>query len=180
LVPRWVHKDEAATPYAKGKGASQMVADLVSADYGWLQSPDGKEEARVLFKAGKNREGYFTSDDILEQAEKAINILKKHYPNEDHVLVYDNATTHLKRADGALSACQMPKSTSKPEYNWWVEVTVRGENGKVVYRPDGKVLKTKIQMEDATFADGTAQLLYFEPGHPKASLFKGMEVILQE
>jgi hypothetical protein len=106
-------------------------------------------------------QGYFTSDDILEQAEKAINILKKHYPDEDHVLIYDNATTQLKHADGALSAQQMPKSTSKPEYNWLVEVTVRSKNGKAVYRPDGKVLKTKIQMEDATFTDGTKQSLYF-------------------
>jgi hypothetical protein len=57
-----------------------MVANIVSADYGWLKSPDGKEEAQVLFKAGKNCEGYFTSDDILEQAEKAINILKKIIP----------------------------------------------------------------------------------------------------
>lgn len=54
--------------------ASQVVADLVSADYGWLQSPDGIEEAWVLFKVGKNSEGYFTSDDILDQAETAINI----------------------------------------------------------------------------------------------------------
>jgi hypothetical protein len=35
-------------------------------------------------------------------------------------------------------------------------------------------------MEDATFADGTKQSLYFEPDHPKAGLFKGMQVILQE
>src|SRR6267154_6209368 len=39
---RWVHKSETAVPYAKGKGASLMVADMVSPDYGWLQSPDGK------------------------------------------------------------------------------------------------------------------------------------------
>jgi len=38
----------------------------------------------------------------------------------------------------------MPTSTSKPESNWQVEVKVRGENEKVVYGPDGKVLKTKI------------------------------------
>lgn len=38
----------------------------------------------------------------------------------------------------------------------------------------------KIQMEDATFADSTKQALYFEPGHPKAGLFKGMAVILEE
>ena len=73
----------------------------------------------------------------------------------------------------------MPKSTSKPESNWQVEVTVRGENGKAVYGPDGKVLKTKIGMKDATFADGMPQSLYFKPDHPKAGLLKGMEVILQ-
>ena len=66
-----------------------MVADLVSADHGWLRSPDGKEEARVLFKAGKNREGYFINDDILAQANKAMDILEKHYPNKDHILIYD-------------------------------------------------------------------------------------------
>jgi hypothetical protein len=134
----------------------------------------------VLFKAGKNHEGYFTSDDILEQANKAMDILQKHYPNENHVLVFDNATTHLKRANGALSARNMPKFTSKMETNWGVEVNVWNENGKPVYGSDGKILKMKIQMEDATFADGTKQVLYFEPEHPKAGLFKGMAVILEE
>lgn len=71
-----MHKSEAAKPYAKGEGASQMVADLVSADYGWLWSPDGVEEARVLFKAGKNHEGYFTLEDILMQTAKAIYLMR--------------------------------------------------------------------------------------------------------
>ncbi|KAF9240820.1 hypothetical protein BU15DRAFT_31527, partial [Melanogaster broomeanus] len=44
---QWVHNNEMATPYAKGEGASLMVADFVSADHGWLRSPDGKESARV-------------------------------------------------------------------------------------------------------------------------------------
>lgn len=35
-------------------------------------------------------------------------------------------------------------------------------------------------MEDGQFADGSKQSLYFEPGHPKAGLFKGMAVILEE
>jgi hypothetical protein len=38
----WYHKDATAKPYAKGEGSSLMVADFVSADFGWLQSPDGK------------------------------------------------------------------------------------------------------------------------------------------
>jgi hypothetical protein len=32
----WVHNSEKAVPRAKGEGASLMVADFVSADYGWL------------------------------------------------------------------------------------------------------------------------------------------------
>ena len=36
-VLRWVHSSESAKPYAKGEGASQMVADFVSLDCGWLR-----------------------------------------------------------------------------------------------------------------------------------------------
>lgn len=38
---RWVHADEAAKPYAKGEGASLMVADFISADFGWLKATSG-------------------------------------------------------------------------------------------------------------------------------------------
>jgi hypothetical protein len=38
------------------------------------------------------------------------------------VWVFDNATTHTKRAEGALSAQYMPKSTCK----WGVEVNLWG------------------------------------------------------
>jgi len=51
-----------------------MVAHFVSADYGWLQSPDGKETACVHFKAGKNREGYFTNENILKQTQTAMDL----------------------------------------------------------------------------------------------------------
>jgi hypothetical protein len=40
----WYHKDGSAKPYAKGEGASLMVADFVSADFGWLSSLDGKNQ----------------------------------------------------------------------------------------------------------------------------------------
>jgi len=179
-LSRWVHKDETAKPYAKGKGALQMDADLVSADYGWLRSPDGKEEAQVLFKAGKNQEGYFMNNGILNQVNKVMDILEKYYPDEDHVLVFDNVSTHQKRPDGALSARRMPKQTSTVEKNWGVEVNVHGDNGQPVYGPDGKILKHKVKMVDAAFSDGTPQSLYFDASHEKAGLFKGMAVILEE
>jgi hypothetical protein len=177
---RWVHKSETAVPYAKGEGASLMVADFVSADYRWLRSPDGLEVAQVLFRAGKARDGYFTNDDIVSQARKAMDILEKHFPDEDHVFVFDNATTHLKRADGALSARRMPKGISKPGTNFGVEVSVFGDDGKLIYGRDGKVVKEKVPMVNGMFRDGSEQQFYFPEGHEHAGLFKGMAIILEE
>ena len=37
----WYHKDESAKPYVKGEGATLMVADFVSAKFGWLRSHNG-------------------------------------------------------------------------------------------------------------------------------------------
>jgi hypothetical protein len=42
--------------------------------------------------------------------QKMMDILDEYYAEEDHVLVFDNVTTHTKRADGALSARSMLKS----------------------------------------------------------------------
>ncbi|KAG6838088.1 hypothetical protein C0991_001913, partial [Blastosporella zonata] len=90
-----------------------MVADFVSADFGWLKSKDGEKSARVIFRPGKNRDGWFDSGDVLKQVEIAIEITKTDYPDYEHIFVYDNAPTHLKRADGALSARKMPKKMPK-------------------------------------------------------------------
>ncbi|CDO71216.1 hypothetical protein BN946_scf184863.g11 [Trametes cinnabarina] len=136
---RWVHKSEKAVPRAKGEGASLMVTDFVSANYGWLRSPDGKESTRVLFQPGKNGDGYFTHDEILAQATKAMDILSRHYPDEDHVLIFDNAMTHLKRAADALSARHMSmKPTQEGMPMFGVEMPMRGENGKPVYDLTGR------------------------------------------
>jgi len=109
----WYHKDVTVKLYAKGEGSSLMVADFVSADFGWLRPPDGKRSARRLFKPGKNRDGYFTNEDIQEQVQDAMDIVLELYPQFDHVFVYDNATTHLKRAEDGLSTCRMPKKLVK-------------------------------------------------------------------
>ncbi len=171
-----------------------MVADMVSPDYGWLHSPDRKQEAHVLFKAGNACEGYFTNQDILVQASNAMDILKEHFPDEDHVIVFDNTTTHLKHADTALSACRMPKFPPKhgnewdgsnwkegrwPK-NWGVEVNVMSENGKPIHELGGEIKKIKVKMCDATFKDGSPQSLYFPNGHKLAGIFKGMATILNE
>ena len=131
-----------------------------------------------MFKPGKNHDGYFDNKSIRDHAERAMAILKKYYPDEDHVLVFDNATTHLKRAEGALSATKMTKN---PSANFHVLVNDVGDDGKARYTPDGKILKKKIHMGNTTF-NGVEQPLYFpdDPSHPHAGQFKGMSVILQE
>ena len=177
---RWVPKDEKPVPQPKGEGSSLMVADFISADYGWLRSPDGSEQARVLFKAGANRDGYFTNKEILEQAARVMDILEKHFPNDQHVFIYDNARTHLKCSPSALSAHQMVLNTPKSGNNWLVEVPELDHQGRQVYASDGTKLKKKVQMAPGTLPNGEPQQLYFPDGHPRAGVFKGMSVILQE
>ncbi|KAH9952405.1 hypothetical protein BGW80DRAFT_1452516 [Lactifluus volemus] len=167
----WYHKDATAKPYAKGEGVSLMVADFVSADYGWLRSPDGKESARVVFRPGKNREGYFTNEDILAQVDRAMAILSRYYPDEDHYFIYDNASTHLSRSADALSATKMPKNPSKPEKNFGVLIDVVGLDGRQIHGPDGKILKQKVQMRNGIF-DGREQEFYYPKGHEKPGIFK--------
>lgn len=177
---QWVHEDVSPTPYAKGEGASMMMALYFSPDHGYLRSPDGKEDSRIIFKPGKNRDGYFDNEDMLAQATTAMDICEKYYPNEKHVFIFDNATTHLKRAEDALSARKMPKKTPKPGTNWGIEVTKRGADGKVEHGLNGKPLKIKIKMGNGSFSNGQPQEFYFPEGHPRAGVFKGMAVILQE
>ena len=141
-IVRWVHKSETAVPQAKGEGASLMVADFISADHGWLRSKAGSDSTRVLFKAGKQREGYFTNEDIIKHTTHAMNMLDSDYSHEDHVLVFDNATTHLKREEDALSAQKMPKFTPKLGNNWGVETTELDPDCNPVYGSDRKPQST--------------------------------------
>lgn len=164
---RWVHKTETAVPKPKGEGASLMVADFVSADYGWLQSSDGKESARVVIRPGAQRDGYFTNRNILAQVTVAMDIVQKHLPRNDHLFVFDNAITHLKRADTALSAQKMP--LKKPGKNWPVETPSLDVSAKQLYGSKGKKLIKKVQMAAGTFADGAPHSFYLPDGHNSAS-----------
>lgn len=168
----WRHKSETPKPEPKGEGASCMVADFVSADYGWLRSLGGAESAQILFKAGRNRDGYFTHTDVLNHAHRAMDILAESFPHDYHILIFDNASTHRARADSALSARNMTKG---PSSNFFCIRTVRGSNGTVMYNEQGKKKTEKIRMEDAQFADNTAQPLYHSDGR-----FKGIVTILEE
>ncbi|OBZ79571.1 hypothetical protein A0H81_00263 [Grifola frondosa] len=168
----WFHDE--STFYANDDSTNLL-------DYGWLRSPNGEVAAQKLFKAGKARDGYFTNDSVLDHATDAMDICDEWYPHENHVFSYDNATTHLKRPDDALSAHYMPKLPTMPGRPvFMVSRDVKGPDGKPVYGPDGKKLKERVHMADGRFADGTAQPLYFPIGHKCTGDHKGMALILQE
>ncbi|KAI0371201.1 hypothetical protein BV20DRAFT_942876 [Pilatotrama ljubarskyi] len=179
----WVPPNETPVPRKKGEGVSLMIADLMSPQLptGWFCSKDGEKSARVIFHLGKNHDGYFTNPDVLAQLSTAMDICAVDYPEYRVVFVLDNATTHSKRANDALSARKLSKGpTGKEKPIFGVNRNVRGADEKLVYKPDGKLLKEKVRMGDAKLPNGEAQSLYFQEGHPKAGLFKGMVQILEE
>jgi hypothetical protein len=81
----------------------------------------------------------------------------------------------------------MPKAT-KPVGEFWGAVTlVLDSDGRQVYQRDNdgkltrKPVKMKVRMDDAQFADGSPQALYFPDNHATSpGCFKGMAVLLQE
>jgi hypothetical protein len=93
----------------------------------------------------KIQEGYFTNTDILDHATAAMDILDKDYLDEDHVLIFDNASTHLKCEEDALSATKMPKNTKE----WGITTNELDEDCNTVHGPDGKVLKMCVRMDNA-------------------------------
>jgi hypothetical protein len=69
-----------------------------------------KSEAHVVFQLGKQCNGWFNSDHLLEQVNHAINIFD-HMSNgqAQGLFIFDNAPSHQKRAPDVLSACYMVK-----------------------------------------------------------------------
>ena len=67
-------------------------------------------EARIFFKAGKNWDGYFDADDLLQQVDHAIDIFEgKMSGFATGLFLFDNAPSHQKQVLDALSARKMPK-----------------------------------------------------------------------
>ncbi|KAG2360706.1 hypothetical protein BDR07DRAFT_1486744 [Suillus spraguei] len=109
----------------------------------------------------------FTNDAILCHADLVMGILDRHF------LIFDNATTHLKQADNALSARHMPKFLMKAGgIPFGVSRIKTGSDGKPIYSADGRVLTEKIRMADGQLTDGTTQCFYFPECHEHAGAVK--------
>jgi hypothetical protein len=118
-------------------------------------------EALVFFKAGKNRDGYFDADDLLQQVDDTINIFEaKTNGFATGLFLFDNALSHGRRALDALSARKMPKN---PHPTWR-------------HHKDGP----KMWMMNFG-VDNMPQDFYFVGDHwTMPGWFKGMETIICE
>ncbi|CAJ0755543.1 12240_t:CDS:2, partial [Entrophospora sp. SA101] len=99
----------------KGNGRSIMVSEFLTEKNGRLHlnevqitsNPYVPEESRVILKPGKNHEGYWTNDHLIEQVEfKAIPIFEALFSNCTALFAFDNSTNHGYKSD-ALVASRM-------------------------------------------------------------------------
>ena len=63
----------------------------------YMLPDESNSEARVLFKAGKNRDGWFAAEDLLKQVDHAIDIFEgKTNGRAMGLFLFDNALSHQK------------------------------------------------------------------------------------
>ncbi|KAG8702431.1 hypothetical protein FRC09_004733, partial [Ceratobasidium sp. 395] len=124
--------------------------------------------SQVIFRARKERDGYFCNKDVAEQLEQAIEICKENHPNKTPLFVYDNTTTHRKLPDDAPVVGWMTLGPSQH-----VHGEAKGPSGE----------KIKVKFASAQLSHGSLQELYYPTNYPKTDLcgaFKGLAKILEE
>ena len=100
----------------KRNGHSIMVSEFLTEECGRLklnsqqrqENPSIPEEARVYLQPGKDRDGYWTSENLVEQVKmKAILIFETIFSNCIALFAFDNSLNHVTYRSDALIASQM-------------------------------------------------------------------------
>ena len=173
---KWDHVD-AKQPEEKNEGPSLMILGMLTQEWGKLKHGDQWVQgnfdflelltywifyrtSQVVFKACKNHDGYFDNDDLVKQVELSMDIFEeKTHGFKRALFLFDNATSHQKRAPDAPSARKMWKS---PKLSWTA-------------CPGGP------KMRDTVLPDGSIQSFYHPEDHPTMpGWFKGMQAVLDE
>ena len=111
----WLSKNESALK-KKGPGGSLMVSDFLCACHGPLKISKemanqlglSSERARVIIMPGKNKDGWWKSEDMVEQLKNlAIPIFKALHPTCIGVFLFDQSTNHNAYSMDALVAKRM-------------------------------------------------------------------------
>jgi len=63
----------------------------------YRKSSPSECEARLVFKAGKNHDGYFMAEDLIKQVDKAIDIFESHTKGFARgIFIFNNVPSHQK------------------------------------------------------------------------------------
>ena len=123
----WNCENSRPVPKPKGEGQSLMVSDFLTAEWCCLHDDIRSflfyfflctllttlacSEAHIVFKPGKNRNGFFNSTELITQVNRAIDIFEgKAKGLARGLFLFNNAPSHLKRSADAISATKMVKS----------------------------------------------------------------------
>jgi len=88
-----------------------MTSECLSSPLSFLSHQVIHRDVRVLFKAGKNHDGWFGSNQLLMQVDKVVDIFEGLTKgNAQGLFLFDNMPSHQKHALNAISAWHMPKS----------------------------------------------------------------------
>ena len=102
-----------------------------------------------FFEAGKNRDGWFTNKDLVEQLHKCAPLFKHFHPDTDIHVFFDNSMTHRARAPDGLDATRPNNSD--------------GGKNKTVQRP-GWFIRIN---PDTGLEERVEQSMVLEDGTPK-------------
>jgi len=126
----WGHQYSQPTLQPKGKGQSLMVLEFLTSEWGHLCNGNKCvdfpflslyliwllhcREAHIIFKPGKNRDGYFSLKELIAQVKCAIDIFEaKTNGLAQGLFIFDNAPEHMKCASDAITAKGMAKGVSQ-------------------------------------------------------------------
>ena len=89
----------------KSNGSSLMISGFMCDCHGFLHL--NGQKSYETFEFGKNRDGAWTNDNLIEQLEKVIEIFKQMHPDCELLFLFDNSQNHHKKAPDGLDADSM-------------------------------------------------------------------------
>ena len=136
----------------------------------------------IVFKPGKNRDGYFDAKEILAQVDRAIDIFERRTNGlAQGLFMFDNAPSHMKRATDAISATKMVKSASYYTSLYvfvFLSMSPKDPKRLWAHHPNGPCMRDGINP-----LTGGPQSFYF-PRQPYPPIIRGgsrsMEQIIRE
>jgi hypothetical protein len=136
----------------KTKGTSIMVSGFICDCHGFFSDDDHK--SYHLFEAGKNREGWFTNKDLVEQFNELTPLIRSLHPECDIVIAFDNSMTHHAKVPDGLDVSKLKLS-------------------------DGMASSTKVDMKPGWFMRGDERIEQ-SMQFPITGIQKGIKTILKE